>query len=347
MLFNHTKTNGCWIENLTSQVVTTNFAFLPGFSITLSDPNDVTCPSDNPMQGKFRNLARRFFRSQDEQKSPPLIPSSAGFQFNPDDAVPEIFEYLRIPSFSGKHDKFVIQITSIVLFGLRKGLSEKYITDISRIFLRHKCRDRSDPSLYYKSLIHLWSLEQPAFYNLINKALAEANQDDLHLLRYIIYDYFMLFWTKAIPYYAGILYRGIHVPDEIINELYEFIGKTICFTCFTSTTKNRRRADLGGNVLFIIETISSYRQDIAGNNSNADISTISQFPEEEEVLYPPLTSFILMDIQKEKDLYVIRLTEVSGCSHMLAFFHDLNRRRTPNSVFTGLHFSYHTSSYGT
>ncbi|CAF0922397.1 unnamed protein product [Adineta steineri] len=223
MLFNHTKTNGCWIENLTSQVVTPNFVNLPCFSITQSDPDNVTCPSDSPMQDDVGSFVRRFFQPQDEHQSPPLIPSSAGFQFNPDDAVPEIFEYLRIPSFSGKHDKFVIQITSIVLFGLKKRVSEKHITDICRIFLRHKCRNHSDPSLYYKLLIHLWSLEQPAFYNLINKALAEANQDDLHLLRYIIYDYFMLFWTKAIPYYAGILYRGIHVPDEIINELYEFI----------------------------------------------------------------------------------------------------------------------------
>ncbi|CAF4061167.1 unnamed protein product [Adineta steineri] len=179
MLFNHTKTNGCWIENLTSQVVTPNFVNLPCFSITQSDPDNVTCPSDSPMQDDVGSFVRRFFQPQDEHQSPPLIPSSAGFQFNPDDAVPEIFE--------------------------------------------HKCRNHSDPSLYYKLLIHLWSLEQPAFYNLINKALAEANQDDLHLLRYIIYDYFMLFWTKAIPYYAGILYRGIHVPDEIINELYEFI----------------------------------------------------------------------------------------------------------------------------
>ncbi|CAF0756005.1 unnamed protein product [Didymodactylos carnosus] len=115
MLFNHTKTNGCWIENLTSQVVTPNRAFLPCGSLTQNNLDGVTNFVDNQSVKNFKNYVEGFFQAWEAQLPPPPIPSAMGFQFCSLDTVPEIFDYLRIPNFNEKHEKFVIQITSITL----------------------------------------------------------------------------------------------------------------------------------------------------------------------------------------------------------------------------------------
>ncbi|CAM4835929.1 unnamed protein product [Rotaria magnacalcarata] len=62
---------------------------------------------------------------------------------------------------------------------------------------------------------------------------------------------------------------------------------------FTSTTKNRSKAENFGNTLFII--------DLTSIPVGADLASISSFPEEEEILLSATTCFFITNIEKSSD----------------------------------------------
>ncbi|CAF4129103.1 unnamed protein product, partial [Rotaria sp. Silwood1] len=85
------------------------------------------------------------------------------------------------------------------------------------------------------------------------------------------------------------VYRGLNLTDE---EREEFINKEdgiIEFKAFTSTSKNRELAELFGNTLLIIDLspeLTSWRTRLMNGKrySGADVSNVSNFPDEEEFL---------------------------------------------------------------
>ncbi|CAF3919342.1 unnamed protein product [Rotaria sp. Silwood1] len=88
------------------------------------------------------------------------------------------------------------------------------------------------------------------------------------------------------------VYRGLNLTDE---EREEFINKEdgiIEFKAFTSTSKNRELAELFGNTLLIIDLspeLTSWRTRLMNGKrySGADVSNVSNFPDEEEFLICP------------------------------------------------------------
>lgn len=253
-----------------------------------------------------------------------------GYMSSCEMSPPKLFQYLR---FAGSNNlpKNEAQIVAVVMFGKRHGLSSKQIASICRFFSPGCC---ILPITLIKYLIRLWSLESPPFYRIVNQSLAECNIEDVHSLRYILYDYFELFNVKLLSPFVGTLYRGIHTSEENIAALISLVGKQIYFVCFTSTSKNSARAMVGGNVIFIIETLSKQQQDECRIQTNVDISTASQFPEEQEVIYAPLTTFLLLSITyihdpNESVKYVIKLREQAS-----SFFSQLfmDKIRLPNGT---------------
>ncbi|CAF1339462.1 unnamed protein product [Adineta steineri] len=255
-----------------------------------------------------------------------------GFMSGYNTATPKVFNHLRFakPLNMQKND---VQIATLVMFARRHNLTDQQIAIICRYFSTGNCI-RS--VTFIKYLVRLWSLESPVyFYRLVNTALAECCVEDLHYLRFIIYDYLEMFYAKSLPYFAGTLYRGISTTDENIAMLMSLEGQKIYFVCFTATSKNRARAQVGGNVLFEIETLSDKSQEAQKLYSNADISIVSQFPEEEEVLYAPLATFHLTSVRRDEDnsgteRYTVRLRELGGGS-FLSMLHIDKIRRMPNA----------------
>ncbi|UJR12523.1 hypothetical protein I4U23_016698 [Adineta vaga] len=245
-------------------------------------------------------------------------------------SAPKLFHHLRFAK-SIRLPKHQAQMVAFIIFGRRHGLSSRQIALICRYFSPGRC---IQPITLIKYLVRLWSLESPPFYQLVNKALAECNIEDVHLLRFIIYDYFDLFNTKLLPYYVGTLYRGIQTSEENILSLASSIGKQIYFVCFTSTSKKKARAMVGGNTLFIIQTMSEKEQAECRTQTNTDISSVSQFPEEEEVIYAPLTTFLLLSISFIRDpnesvKYIVKLREQASSLFYQLF---MDKERLPNGT---------------
>jgi hypothetical protein len=84
------------------------------------------------------------------------------------------------------------------------------------------------------------------------------------------------------------VYRGLNLTDA---EREQFTSEITTFKSFTSTSKNRKLAELYGNTLLIIDT--KVFDDAARyyDGCGTDISTFSQFPQEEEFLITPESLF--------------------------------------------------------
>lgn len=88
------------------------------------------------------------------------------------------------------------------------------------------------------------------------------------------------------------LYRGATLTDEMIDEYKNAVGTTIQWSAFTSTSRNRRMAESFGNTLFIIKQgyFISYQK---------DISALSNYPNEEEVLFYSGHSFQVDKVESD------------------------------------------------
>lgn len=86
-----------------------------------------------------------------------------------------------------------------------------------------------------------------------------------------------------------LLYRGATLEDEMIEEYMQAVTRPIVWPSYISTSKDRREAEKFGNTLFIMQTIAE------APKHRSDISKISAYPEEQEVL---LDTFILYTVDK-------------------------------------------------
>jgi len=90
--------------------------------------------------------------------------------------------------------------------------------------------------------------------------------------------------------YSGVVYRGVLLSPEQIKLYQQACGIFQQWDSFVSTTKNRNLANIYGNTLFIIT--------IGGPHVNGlDISSLSNFLEEEEVLISPGRTFSVDEVE--------------------------------------------------
>lgn len=84
------------------------------------------------------------------------------------------------------------------------------------------------------------------------------------------------------------VYRGCNLSDDLIKKYQEEMindpESLVVFPAFTSTSKNRSKAERFGNVLFVIDIDCHY--------DGSDISPYSRYDEEEYVLAPYFAFFI-------------------------------------------------------
>jgi hypothetical protein len=108
------------------------------------------------------------------------------------------------------------------------------------------------------------------------------------------------------------VYRGAQLSNEMIAE-YQHAAQSNdsrrSFQAFTSCSRNRTKAEQFGNVLFVIrpERRISYR------TLNMDISLLSAYPDEEEVLIRPGRAFKIESVafDKTKNKHIIYLISIS------------------------------------
>jgi len=161
-----------------------------------------------------------------------------------------------------------------------------------------------------KCLLRAYTLQtNPAFYKMLNDAFRTGSEENVAKYRSFFSMLHDTVKKGILKKYIGFVYRGTYFNPEIISKLE--IGQKLFSSCFTSTSKSvsvarsfARKAKR--NVLLEIELDPHA-------NSNVDIHSeqCSKYPEEQEVLLLPFSSFEIKSIFKEDSLTVISLKEIA------------------------------------
>ena len=127
-------------------------------------------------------------------------------------------------------------------------------------------------------------------YKLVNASLRNndlSRMDTLGPFCYLLYHRLRLDRVRG----DRIVYRGVNLTDKMVNAYEQRVGKEIIWPEFISTSKDRQVAEIFGvNALFIISSKDTWRP-------QNDISQISYYPDEQEVLLSPFHKFIINKIE--------------------------------------------------
>lgn len=138
-------------------------------------------------------------------------------------------------------------------------------------------------------------------YDVLNTALRKSDiskVDTLGPIAFLISNY-----SHACNEFVGTVYRGVELVPSEIEAYKEAVGTWKSWPAYTSTSKNRRLAELYGSALFVIEI-----SDIKLTPPRAlDISNLSHYPCEDEVLLLPGTSFRVLEVAENAEKCIISI----------------------------------------
>lgn len=130
-------------------------------------------------------------------------------------------------------------------------------------------------------------------YKLVNISLRNNDLSKIDTLGPFCY---LLYHRLRLDRVRGdqILYRGMNLTDEMLNEYKQTVGKEVTWPAFTSTSKNRQVAEIySANTLFTIFLKDTWRP-------QNDISQISYYPDEQEVLLSPFHKFTINKVELDQ-----------------------------------------------
>lgn len=137
-------------------------------------------------------------------------------------------------------------------------------------------------------------------YRLFNKSLAVGSEKEIDSVRPLVN-----LTTDALdklPPYEGTVYRATVLPENVLDEHKP--GEEVSYKAFTSTSKYQGWKQDGFGKANTFLTIES-------SDKGKDISWLSEYTEEDEVLFPPDTSFTVLSHEKNKGYHYIHLREKS------------------------------------
>ncbi|CAF3503505.1 unnamed protein product [Rotaria sp. Silwood1] len=161
-----------------------------------------------------------------------------------------------------------------------------------------------------------WYTKDSFLYCFVNKALRTEDIEALFRLRYFIKDIcknLILLFDKNFEIYqdsleAIIVYRGLTLPINIIDQLKQSVGKYVSTNGFLSTTFKRDVAEMfGANVIFEIKIETDLKNIIYGY-----IANMSYNPSEDEVLFDLDAIFQIIDIQYKDNKYIISMIGINN-----------------------------------
>ncbi|CAF3928368.1 unnamed protein product [Rotaria sp. Silwood1] len=144
-----------------------------------------------------------------------------------------------------------------------------------------------------KCCVRLYTHES-FLYILLNKTLREDDMSKVDTLGPFAYLLHMSSSNLKEHLYQGIVYRGAKLETDMINDYKKALNDGCrSWNGFTSTSRNRQYAGKFGNVLFII--------DILHSGTAIDVSSLSEFSNEEEVLINAGWNFSINSIEFDHD----------------------------------------------
>ncbi|MCQ2736605.1 MAG: ADP-ribosyltransferase domain-containing protein [bacterium] len=135
-------------------------------------------------------------------------------------------------------------------------------------------------------------------YTVMNTALRTHDEQKVALMRPLIDKTVEALAT--LPSHSGRVYRGGEMPQSFFDEHKP--GARVTYSAFTSTSSNPGTA-YGGNTQLIIDTAD---HDSAGK----EVSKLSMFPSENEILFPPDTDFIAISHVVKDGKHIINMKEL-------------------------------------
>ncbi|UJR07377.1 hypothetical protein I4U23_011663 [Adineta vaga] len=197
----------------------------------------------------------------------------------------------------------------------------------------------------YSSDRALWWYTRESFlYRQLNKALRTQNIDLLFLFRFFIRD--IQDQLKKHQYSSTIsVFRGQLISNGELNLLKNSIGQLISMNSFLSTSTDRRLAlsflysstgsDKMQKILFEIDADPQ----LEGIKPFANITSLSYFPDEEEVLFMLGSIFRLVNIeQNDRGIWILRLTLCQNDDPDLQAVFDYMKDQYGNGETTTLSF---------
>ena len=143
-----------------------------------------------------------------------------------------------------------------------------------------------------KTALYLYTRES-FLYRLLNTALRDEDLTKVETLG--PFCFLLRQYSRSCQEFTGTVYRGANFSSETIETYRKSVNAWRTWPSYTSTTKSRPVAELRGNVLFLIKILPIRITSIA---RAFDITNISQFPSEEEVLLPAGTSFQVVRVDE-------------------------------------------------
>ena len=134
--------------------------------------------------------------------------------------------------------------------------------------------------------LYAYTLEEQngkSFYSIMNNDLSSGNTEKI--CRYLpkINNIYRLIKNKYLKSYSGDVYRATYFKKELIDEIKK--GKKMLNASFWSSSKKQEVAE---KFLFLYKkNIILHTKIKEGNNIDIHLEKLSQFPNEEEILFLP------------------------------------------------------------
>eukprot|EP00966_Prymnesium_polylepis_P275574 6367238-Prymnesium_polylepis.1 len=131
------------------------------------------------------------------------------------------------------------------------------------------------------------------------KGLSKEHQDTVKKTTMCLLDTIHSDYQKDLP---DIVYRGLACSQVLAGRYQQIVGKTVYYYGFTSTSRLRSQAEkfaddkrlkFGG-----VPTILKVHLKKGRRNTASDVSAISKYPDEKEVLIGPNAGCHVIDVQK-------------------------------------------------
>jgi tetratricopeptide (TPR) repeat protein len=191
-----------------------------------------------------------------------------------------------------------------------------------------------------------WYTRQSFLYRLLNKALRVQNIDLLYLFQFFIRDLAQEL-ENNICLSPICIYRGQQMFKEEIEMLQKSVGEYISMNSFLSTSLNRQKArsflfsavpsDGVEKVFFEIDADPR----IENTKPFSNITSLSYFPREEEVLFMIGSIFRLIEMKRDDDgIWNIRMILCSENGHQLQSLFQHMRNDLGSGATDSLQFGH-------
>ena len=168
-----------------------------------------------------------------------------------------------------------------------------------------KVKEATDEDIW-QCCVHLYTMESFLYKEMNEYMRLGGGEQHQELWRSKIatfgpFAYLLSVLTFDRSYSKITVYRGANLADDLIEQYGHNLDRYVNFPAFTSTSRNQKKAEQFGNVLFIMD-ISSL--------DGSDVSPYSDYPNEEETLVKPDFAFCIQScrLDKVKKKWIIHLT---------------------------------------